>query len=160
MKTLKTILLSTFVAGSLATTTAIAESAKPNPYSDCGIGAALFAKNETAAIISNVIWDLGTTAFTSATASPDTCKAKSVETAQFILESYDNLTEEVAQGSGEHLAALMDILSVEEAERPNTIAQLRNKLSHIVSTASYTSNDKVSKASDFYDALMVTIPSV
>jgi hypothetical protein len=33
----------------------------PNPYSDCGIGAALFKDTEWAAVTSNVTWDLGTT---------------------------------------------------------------------------------------------------
>ncbi|MCC5879985.1 MAG: DUF3015 domain-containing protein, partial [Idiomarina sp.] len=40
-----------------------------NPWQHCGIGAMIFDDNTTAAAVSNVIWDSGTTAFTSATAS-------------------------------------------------------------------------------------------
>src|SRR5688572_5993856 len=43
-----------------------APGAGPNPFSDCGIGAALFPKTGWAAVTSNVIWDIGTTALTSA----------------------------------------------------------------------------------------------
>ena len=39
----------------------------PNPYTDCGIGAALFPNTHWAAATSNVIFDLGITAITSAT---------------------------------------------------------------------------------------------
>ena len=35
-----------------------------NPYTDCGIGAALFPNTNWAAVTSNVIWDAGTTAVT------------------------------------------------------------------------------------------------
>ena len=44
-----------------------------NPYTDCGIGAALFPNTNWAAVTSNATWDAGTTAVISATASEDTC---------------------------------------------------------------------------------------
>ena len=47
----------------------------PNPFSDCGIGAALFPDTSWAAVTSNITWDIGTTALTSATMSPGTCRA-------------------------------------------------------------------------------------
>ena len=47
-----------------------------NAYVQCGIGAAIFKNNKTAAIISNIIWDLGTTAISSQTSSPETCEGK------------------------------------------------------------------------------------
>ena len=81
----------------------------PNPYSDCGIGAALFTETKWAAVTSNVIWDLGITAITSATASPETCSGKKVETAQFIIDNYDNLAEETAKGQGTHLIAMLGL---------------------------------------------------
>ena len=49
-----------------------------NPYVDCGIGAALFPNTDWAAVTSNVIWDAGTTALISATASEDTCSGGDV----------------------------------------------------------------------------------
>ena len=59
----------------------------PNPFTDCGIGAALFPDTHWAAVTSNVIWDVGTTALTSATASPETCSGAKVEAAMFINET-------------------------------------------------------------------------
>jgi hypothetical protein len=53
----------------------------PSPYTDCGIGAALFKETDWAAISSNVIWDLGSTALTSATMSPETCSKQKVKVA-------------------------------------------------------------------------------
>ena len=70
------------VTAILLSSNVIAES-KPSPYPDCGIGAALF-ENNTGATISNVIWDLGTTALTSATASPETCEGFNPDAAAFI----------------------------------------------------------------------------
>ncbi|MCE2860759.1 MAG: DUF3015 domain-containing protein [Oxalobacteraceae bacterium] len=81
----------------------------PNPYSDCGIGAALFKNTEWAAVISNVIWDLGSTAVTSATVSPETCSKKNVKAAMFIRDAYAPLVEDVARGQGEHLTAALDL---------------------------------------------------
>ena len=41
----------------------------PNPYVECGIGAAIFPEVHWAAATSNVTWDLGSTALTSAISS-------------------------------------------------------------------------------------------
>lgn len=78
---------STSVAAQQATTI-------ENAFSQCGIGAAIFTKNETAAIISNIIWDLGTTAFSSQTSSPESCSGASTTAALFINETYPVLEEQ------------------------------------------------------------------
>ena len=82
----------------------------PNPFSDCGIGAALFKDTKWAAVTSNVIWDVGTTAVTSATASPETCTGANIIAAKFIIDNYDNIVEEIAEGSGDHLASMYGVL--------------------------------------------------
>lgn len=81
----------------------------PNPFKDCGVGAALFTDTAWAAVTSNIIWDLGTTAVTSATASPETCSGKHIQTAKFVIDNYDSLIEETAKGQGENLTAVLDI---------------------------------------------------
>lgn len=101
--------------GALAcTTTAFAQDsstrAKPNPWLDCGIGAMIFPDSnlEVAAGISNVIWDLGTTAVISAQSSPDTCNGlDNVEMAVFIQRTYATLEADVARGEGDNLDALV-----------------------------------------------------
>ncbi|MDG1004473.1 MAG: DUF3015 family protein [Emcibacteraceae bacterium] len=117
----------------------------PNPFSDCGIGAALF-ENDAAAAISNIIWDLGTTAVTSGTASPETCEGNGAQAAAFIYESYDELLVESAHGQGTHLSTLMDILEVDAADRGVIINQVRADLS----SKDVSSHTRLSGAEGFY----------
>lgn len=124
----------------------------PNPYSDCGIGAAIF-ENNTGAAISNVIWDLGTTAVVSATSSPETCEGASVVAAEMIFETYVNLELDTARGEGANLTALMDVLQCSADARPQISADLRTSFSDLVNDDSYTSKTRVEKSSDYYDAL-------
>ncbi len=125
----------------------------PNPFSDCGIGAALF-DNDVGATISNVIWDIGLTAMTSATASPETCSTRDVEAAEFVLESHDSLMEETARGEGRHLDALMNMLNVDKAERPEVVTRLRADMVNELASADYASQTRVERAERFYFSVM------
>jgi hypothetical protein len=125
----------------------------PNPFRDCGIGAALFASTSWAAVSSNVIWDVGTTAVTSATASPETCSGESVQAAQFILDTYDNLVEETAKGRGEHLTAVINILGCGATMHKETIHAVRGDMARSVASPSYVNQSPVEKASDYYNAV-------
>lgn len=129
----------------------------PNPFSDCGIGAALF-KNNVAATISNVIWDIGTTAVISATASPETCSGKETEAAAFIFESYEDLVVESAHGEGKHLTALMNILEVSSSDRDSVITSVRGDMSKDNSAS--ISSEKVKKAEHFYNSVILAISSL
>ncbi len=126
---------------------------KPSPYPDCGIGAALF-ENDTGATISNVIWDLGSTALTSATASPETCEGFNPDVASFIEKSYDRLVEETAQGQGDHLNTLMSIVNVSMDKKEQVIANLRAHMANIVASQSYFEADKVEKINIYYYTFM------
>ncbi len=157
----KKIVLSATLIGSAAFgQVALAEGSAgsgPNPFSDCGIGAALFPTVPWAAVTSNIIWDVGTTAVTSATASPETCSGKNAQAAVFILETYDNLAEETARGEGDHVAALMNILEVNAELQASVVTQVRSDMAGIVSEASYVAMDKQAKAEAFYNAVMSAI---
>ena len=131
--------------------------AGPNPYSDCGIGAALFPNIKPLAVISNIIWDVGTTAITSATVSPETCSGKKVEAAAFILESYDSLAEETARGNGDHIVALLNIMEVAGADRPAVVASIRKQMASAVVSDTYLTADKLTKASIYYSILITSL---
>jgi hypothetical protein len=131
----------------------------PNPFSDCGIGAALFPTQKVLAVTSNVIWDVGTTALTSATASPETCSGKNVTAAKFILDSYDSLAEETARGQGQHLDALLSILEVEKSSQAAVIASIRAQMSQKVATADYTAASKAEKSSQYYESVVAALPA-
>lgn len=100
-----------------------------------------------------MIWDVGTTAVTSATASPETCNAKDVATAQFILENYDNLAEETAKGQGAHLTAMFDVLGCQASAHGTMISTVRQNMATNVSQANYTNKSQIEKASDYYNAV-------
>lgn len=122
----------------------------PNPYSDCGIGAALFKETSWAAVSSNVIWDLGSTAITSATASPQTCQGKNLKVALFINDTYKELAEEAAAGQGKHLTTALNILECESSRHPTAIQAIRNAMSQTVSNPGYANQTHLEKSADFY----------
>jgi len=144
------------VAASIAPVASFAQAGTgPNPYRDCGIGAALFPTVNWAAVTSNVIWDVGTTAVISATASPETCQGSGVQTAKFILDTYDNIVEETAQGSGEHLTAMLNILGCAAPAHAEVIGNVRSSLMTSVGSTDYIGLTKLEKSSQYYDTLMV-----
>jgi hypothetical protein len=125
----------------------------PSPYSDCGIGAALFSDTKWAAVTSNVIWDLGTTAVISATASPETCSGKKVAAARFIDTTYAALAEETAAGQGEHLTAVLDILGCKSEQRPAAVSMIRHDMGQVVARPQYVQQTHIEKAGDFYQVI-------
>ena len=127
MKTKLTICA--LVASTLLAGNAMAEGkTKINPWKHCGIGAMIFDDNGTAAAISNIIWDLGTTAVSSKITSEDSCEGVEVKAAQFIQNNYNQVLEETSQGTGEHVTAMLDILEVEASQQPQVIASIRTKM--------------------------------
>ena len=150
---LLTLTLLTIVASPSSVFAAGSAGSGPNPYRDCGIGAALFSETHWAAVISNVIWDLGTTAVTSATASPETCSGANIETAQFIIDNYDNLVEETAKGQGQHLVAMLDIQGCNTVAQDGALLALRADVAQQVGATSYNSQGQIDKASNYYDAV-------
>jgi hypothetical protein len=131
----------------------------PNPFTDCGIGAALFPTVHWAAVTSNVIWDIGTTALTSATASPQTCSGKRVAAAIFINDTYEKLAEETARGQGEHLNAVLNILGCDGARHAVAIEAARGAMGEAVATPGYATQRRLDKAADFYGIVESAVSS-
>ncbi|OJA07363.1 hypothetical protein QHL1GM_07085 [Halomonas sp. QHL1] len=123
-----------------------------NPWQHCGIGAAIFDTNTTAAAISNVIWDSGTTAVTSATISPETCESEAIKVAQFVDETYDQLAMEAAMGEGNHLSAALGLVGCDASDTAS-ISQLRSDLSTVSASSNYSSMSHNDKAYSFYTSL-------
>ena len=122
-----------------------------NPYVDCGIGAALFPNTDWAAVTSNVIWDAGTTALISATASEDTCSGGDVATAQLIHDKFELLETDLMLGYGDNLNALTASLDCEVSGA--LTASISSDMKSVISDSSYSKNSRIEKSISFYEAL-------
>lgn len=142
-------LLTIFSVNALANDKAVGSGA--NPFTDCGIGAALFPTTPLGAVLSNTFWDAGTTALTSATASPETCNAKAVAAAAFINETYENLLDETASGHGEHLSAMLEVFGCSSSEKSIAINEIRKNMKDQVKSDSFKENTRLQNASNYYD---------
>jgi hypothetical protein len=120
---LKATLSAAILAGAFLAAPA---QANINPWQQCGLGAMIFPDNGTAATLSNIIWDLGTTAVTSNASSQDTCKGANVKTAQFIQQTFPVLEQEIAQGEGEYVAAMLNVRGCDAAAHADIVSAIRN----------------------------------
>jgi hypothetical protein len=154
------ILFRRFLCGSFLAVVSLAVAAGPNPYRDCGIGAALFPRTAWAAVSSNVIWDLGSTANTSATASPGTCQNPYRSAAIFIRQRYNNLIEETASGKGENLVAVMDILGCGDEVQGDVVKTLRLQVGKDIVAQDYSSLTREEKSIAYFDRLTSTASKI
>ena len=142
------------VSFALAPAVVQAQDSSPSIYADCGIGAAIFPEAKTGAIISNIIWDFGSTASSSALTTPSACAGKRAEAAAFIYKNYENVAEQTAQGEGEHLEALMNILDVNQLARRQVISDVRSEMAQRVNERSYLEANRVEKSERYYKNVM------
>ena len=115
---------------------------KPRIYQDCGIGALVFGGLESdigkiAAVISNITWDLGTTATSSAVTSPATCRGADATAAVYIQQNLKVVQEDIARGSGEHLAAVWTIYGCSPQLRSSLTRDVREAAGPVFSDRGY-----------------------
>jgi hypothetical protein len=128
---MKKALLSAVIISSLSTvafsSTAAADEVKKklNPWTDCGIGAMIFKENDVAAVSSNIIWDLGTTAVTSNMSSQHTCEGSAAKTAMFIKATETKLVQDIASGEGEYVNAMLELRGCSSESRDNIVKAIR-----------------------------------
>lgn len=140
--------------------TASAAEIDKNPWTQCGIGAMIFQTWQPGAAISNVIWDLGTTAVTSASSSPNTCSGKDVVAARFIGENYANIEEETVKGGGQHVQAMLSILECDAAAQPELTQAIRDEFSNVLREPSYQNGDTQAKAEAYYNVVNSKVAGV
>ena len=121
-------------------------SAEVNPWQDCGLGAMVFPENGTAAAISNIIWDLGTTAVTSAASSKDSCKGDRVQLAMYIQGTYASLEADAVKGKGDYLDGMGAMAQCAAADRPALNAAVRTELSAALQADGYAASTREAKA--------------
>ncbi|HFU75595.1 MAG TPA: DUF3015 domain-containing protein [Campylobacterales bacterium] len=111
---------------------------------ECGIGASIFKSTPAAAAISNIIWDLGTTATSSDLSSPESCKGGNAKVAMLIGNSYDTLETEIAEGKGKYLNTLSTLSG-------KSTTEIRHGFASFVSTDEYNKMTKQQKAQKLFD---------
>lgn len=147
---IKKITLATTLVAALISGNAMAEE-NINPWKHCGIGAMIFDDNGAAAAISNIIWDLGTTALSTKISSEESCKGKRATAALFIQTNYNQVIEETSQGTGEHLTAMLEILDVQQDQHQQVITKVRANVAQAMSA------DNTLNAEAYYNAVVAAI---
>lgn len=128
--------------------------AQANPWAECGIGSVIFEDNRAASAISNIIWDLGTTAITSAISSEGTCKGKKLKTALFINQTYPNLEEETAIGSGPYVVAMLDTLGCNANAQGEIIRSIRQSYAKSAMSSDFNTMTRNEKAENYYNIVI------
>ena len=128
-------------------------------YTECGLGAMIAPNNEAVAAVTNVTWDLGTTAISSNLSSPDSCEGGKEKMAAFIYDSQDLLVNELATGSGEYLDALAVLAGVETGQKERFIALLRDDAGDVVTTPEFMAQSRFDKAEALFDIVSSGIDS-
>lgn len=156
---MKKIVLSLLAGFMIVSTPLLAETTKtesgqkfrPNPWTDCGIGAIVAPKNKAVAVLSNTIWDFGSTGMTSASSSQGTCRGNDTKVARFVEKRYDLLEEEVAKGGGDNLSHVMDMLDCDDEMHEAAITYTREEMGkHVFDPGYAESSDKDKKANLYF----------
>ena len=132
-------------------------------YTDCGLGALIGSSvsdqgtGDILAIITNITWDLGTTASSSNSMSPDTCARNKGRAAMFIFERYDSVAANLAKGSGTHIATLLQVSGCDAAIWDSATSDLRKELSTLTSQGDYSTLSRYDRADRFFDAYINTL---
>ena len=126
-------------------------------YTECGLGAMIAPNNDAVAAVTNVTWDLGTTAISSNATSPESCQGGQGSSAAFIYDAYPNLEKDIAVGRGEHLSALLAIAGVDTSAQDVVSVELRDGFAALVSAEGYSDQTRFEKAENLYNLLYTQI---
>jgi hypothetical protein len=122
-------------------------------YTECGLGAMIAPRNEAVAAVTNVTWDLGTTAISSNISSKDTCEGGKAKVATFINDSYENIEKDLASGNGKYLDTLVSLSKDSSKSKEAFIANLRNDFSSLVASNDYTNLTTYQKSQKLYNII-------
>ena len=121
---LKATLSAAVIAGAFLATPAQAQNI--NPWQQCGIGAMIFPDTGAEAAVSHIIWDLGTTAVSTKISSQESCAGANVKTAMFIQQTFPVLEQEIAQGEGEYIAAMLNVRGCDATAHADIVTAIRS----------------------------------
>lgn len=123
---------------------------QPSAYTECGIGATLFPDNGGLAAVSNVIWDWGTTALSSALSSPEQCIGGKAKTAMLVGKTYAGLEADIATGEGKYLTAVADVMACNTESRSAMYAEVRNNFAAEAAKSAFAGKNTADKGEALY----------
>ncbi len=143
------------LAGAVAAVMAFAPQAQARDfgqiYTQCGLGGLIAGSVPVLAVITNITWDLGTTAISSEATTPEACHGGAAKTAAFINDAAPQLEQDLARGQGQHLAALLELSGCSAAAQPAITTALRGDLSAVLSAPGAASRTSYQQAEALYD---------
>lgn len=122
-------------------------------YTECGLGAMIAPNNAAVAAVTNVTWDLGTTAISSNASSADSCKGGKPKEAAFIHETYTNLAQDMARGKGKHLDTLAALSGCDVNAQDSLKKAIRADFTTLLNAPGYALQTRFEQAKNLYDAL-------
>ena len=122
----KFVKASCLVAFAISATNAVQARDFAEIYTQCGLGAMIAPNSEAVAAVTNVTWDLGTTAVSSNISSEETCRGGQKKVASLIHHAYPQLTADIAKGQGIHLTALSDAAQCDQTVNRQFQLKVRN----------------------------------
>lgn len=158
MNIFKSAIATVVLLSSVSYTANAADSARSfgDVYADCGLGAMIFSRDtdndRVLAMISNITWDLGTTAHSSNLSSAENCKTRSATSALFIMDNLPQIEGDIARGEGDHLAAAVSTMGCDSTLSSVTDA-LRAEVSASVGTGVYAEMDAKQKSAQIFDSI-------
>ncbi len=117
-------------------------------YTECGLGAMIAPHTPAVAAVTNVTWDLGTTAVSTNISSPESCKGGEAKTAAFIGKSYDELEIEIASGKGKYVDTLATMTDKD-------MEDIRAEFSELVASDEYAKMSKMEKVEKLYNIVTI-----
>lgn len=124
-------------------------------YKECGLGAMLFPDDPIIAVVTNVTWDLGTTAVLSELSSPESCKGNPAQMASLVLDAYPQIEQDLAIGEGEYLASMVNLMGCEGSES-QAVSALRSEFTASATGGTYFEAESFEKAETLYNLAMAT----
>lgn len=122
-------------------------------YTECGLGAIIAPNNGVVAAVTNVTWDLGTTAVSTNISSPESCAGGKKKTAALLIQNYAQIERDLARGKGEHLAAVMVAAGCSATSQEAVATSLRNGLQARASKADFATATRLDRAKAVYNDL-------
>lgn len=122
-------------------------------YKECGLGALLFPDDPIIAVVTNVTWDLGTTAVSSELTTPDSCKGGSAGMAQYIIDTHPQIEQDLSVGAGTHLSSMVSMMDC-GVNAPAASTAMRASFSSAVTEGGYYEASDLEKSEMLYNVAM------